>query len=61
MERPVFLRERLNRTYRTSSYFWGRSLSSLPFELIFPTLLVSIVYYAIGLDEQYPWKILVLS
>ncbi len=29
-ERPVFIRERLSNTYRTSSYFIGRSLAYLP-------------------------------
>lgn len=60
-EKPVFLRESFNKTYSTSAYFWGRTLSELPFHFLFPTILVSVVYYAIGLNDAYPWKILYMS
>merc|ERR1712054_189846 len=46
LERPVFLRERLSKSYRTSAYFWGRSSAELPF------ILISIVYWVVGLNEH---------
>lgn len=52
MERPVFLRERLNHTYTTSSYFWGRTSSGFPIDLLFPLINVSIVYFVIGLADD---------
>lgn len=52
MERPVFLRERLNHTYTTSTYFWGRTSSGFPIDLLFPLINVSIVYFTIGLADD---------
>lgn len=34
------------------SYFWGKSLAELPFQLIYPIVAVSIVYFAVGLNEE---------
>ena len=31
MERPLFLRERINKTYSVHSFFWARSLAEFPF------------------------------
>lgn len=50
LERPVFIRERLSKAYRTSAYFWGRSFSEVPFLFIYPLLLISMVYWVIGLN-----------
>jgi len=52
LERPVFLRERLSKSYRTSAYFWGRSSAELPFMLLYPVILISIVYWVVGLNEH---------
>lgn len=30
-ERLLYLKERANQTYHTSSYFWGKSFAELPF------------------------------
>lgn len=51
-ERPVFIRERLSNTYRTSSYFIGRSLAYLPLELILPIIYIVIFYYVVHLDNS---------
>lgn len=51
-ERPVFIRERLSNTYRTSSYFMGRSLAYLPLELILPIIYIFIFYYVVHLDTS---------
>ncbi len=52
MEKPVFLRERLNHTYTTSAYFWGRSSSGILIDLLLPLINVAIVYFAIGLAND---------
>lgn len=51
IERPVFIRERLSNTYSTSSYFFGRSLSYMPEEIILPFILVVVAYFAVHLNE----------
>lgn len=51
MERPLFLRERINKTYSVNSFFWARSLAEFPFQLIYPALVVIIAYYVIGLND----------
>lgn len=51
-ERPVFIRERLSNTYRTTSYFVGRSLAYLPLELLLPIVLIVICYFAVHLDNS---------
>lgn len=51
VERPVFIRERLSNTYSTSPYFFGRSLSYMPEEVILPLVLVAISYFVVNLNE----------
>lgn len=51
-ERPVFIRERLSNTYRTTSYFMGRSLAYLPLELLLPVIYIVICYYVIHLQTS---------
>lgn len=51
-ERPVFIRERLSNTYRTSSYFVGRSLAYIPLEVFLPLLMLVICYFGINLDNS---------
>lgn len=51
-ERPVFIRERLSNTYRTTSYYIGRSLSYIPLELFLPVLMLVICYFAVHLDNK---------
>jgi len=51
-ERPLFLRERQSNSYQTGPYYWGRSLAELPFDLIYPILSISIVYFSIGLATR---------
>ena len=41
-------RERTAGLYRTSSYFLSKILFDLPFEILWPTVLSSIVYFSVG-------------
>eukprot|EP01017_Pseudomicrothorax_dubius_P038215 TRINITY_DN5697_c0_g2_i1.p1 TRINITY_DN5697_c0_g2~~TRINITY_DN5697_c0_g2_i1.p1 ORF type:complete len:357 (-),score=45.35 TRINITY_DN5697_c0_g2_i1:26-1096(-) len=55
-ERALFLRERLNKQYTVSAYFWGRSLSDIPFHIITPMIELSIIYFGTGLSTSLPEK-----
>ena len=61
MERPLFLRERMNRTYTLSAYFWGRTTCEMPFHILYPTLSVVLAYHAVGLSDVSVSKIFMLS
>lgn len=51
-ERPVFLRERFSKSYKTVTYFIARTGINFPFELIYPTVGVIIIYWATNLGSQ---------
>ncbi|EGR32908.1 hypothetical protein IMG5_067050 [Ichthyophthirius multifiliis] len=51
-DRGLFLRERLNKSYTVGAYFWGKSLSELPFHIYYPIIQVAMTYYAIGLNNN---------
>ena len=59
-ERPIFIRERLNKTYATSAYFWAKAAAELPVLLALPTILVAVSYYVIGLNNP-AYKFFILS
>lgn len=48
----VFRRERGSKTYRVSSYFWGRTIADIPLSLFFPTLSGVILYWMVGLNPE---------
>lgn len=50
VERALFLRERLNKSYSVGAYFWGRSFAEFPFHVLLPIVTTTIMYYAIGLN-----------
>ena len=52
LERPVFIRERFSKTYSSIIYFLGRTLCSFPFDILYPTIGASIVYWSTGLGDQ---------
>lgn len=52
VERPLFLRERLNKSYSVGPYFWGKNLAEFPFHLLYPILTIVITYFAIGLNDS---------
>lgn len=45
-------RERSSKTYRTSSYFFGRSIADIPLNLFFPVLFGVILYWMVGLNAD---------
>ena len=49
LEKSVFYREVASETYSTSAYFFSKTLSELPFQVMFPLLFSSIVYPTAGL------------
>jgi ABC-type multidrug transport system permease subunit len=48
-ERPVFLRERFSKSYKTFTYFLARTGINFPFELVYPTVGAIIIYWATSL------------
>ena len=48
VERAVFFRERDSGTYRISSYWLGKQLSLLPWQLLFPSLFIVVLYFMVG-------------
>lgn len=49
-EKPVFLRERLTKSYSAGAYFWAKAVSELPFLMLYPLLLILPIYWFIGLN-----------
>lgn len=52
LEVEVFRRERGSKTYRVSSYFWGRTIADIPLNLLFPVLFGVILYWMVGLNPD---------
>ena len=61
MEKPLFLREVLNRTYDVSAYYWGKTCSEFPFHVLYPIMQVCILYFLVGLSLDPFDKFFVLS
>uniref|UniRef100_A0A7S1GRE1 ABC-2 type transporter transmembrane domain-containing protein n=1 Tax=Hemiselmis andersenii TaxID=464988 RepID=A0A7S1GRE1_HEMAN len=49
-ERDLFLRERIAGTYRTSAYFWSKSIADTPLQLLFALIFSAMSYYFVGLQ-----------
>ena len=45
-------REVNNNMYSVSPYFWAKIISELPFSILTPAIFGSIVYFAIGLNDE---------
>jgi len=58
LERPVYIRERLSKSYSAGAYFWAKSTAEVPFLLTYPTILASIIYFTIGLNTADSYKFL---
>lgn len=52
LERGVYIRERLSKSYTSSAYFWGRATAELPILVMFPILLSVLVYFPNGLNLE---------
>ena len=51
MDRPVFLRESLNKSYTVSAFFIAKNLSELFFQILYPTILIVIIYFGTDLNK----------
>ena len=47
-EKPLFIRESLNKTYTCSAYFWARSLNELAEYISMPIIISAMVYATLG-------------
>jgi len=52
-ERAVFLKEENAKLYRTTSYFFGRTMIEIPWMIIIPLVYAFIIYWLIGLNDNY--------
>jgi len=52
-EIAVFQRERGAKAYRVSSYFLGKSVADIPFQLLFPLIFGIIAYWMVGLNSTF--------
>jgi len=50
-ERDIFKRERASGTYRTSAYFFSKTLVETPLSIIFPLIFTLICYWMIGFQN----------
>lgn len=53
-ERTVFLREHASKAYTTTSYFISKTVSDLPYAMVFPALFCTIVYWMVGYGVYMP-------
>lgn len=51
MDRPVFLRETLNKSYAVSAFFTAKILCGMIFEFFYPTILIIIIYFGTDLNK----------
>jgi len=51
LERAVFIRERMSKSYTSSAYFCGRAMSEVPLFIIFPFLYGVIIYFALEMNS----------
>lgn len=49
-ERDLFLRERSAGAYRTSAYFWSKSIADTPLQLLFALMFSLLGYFLVGLQ-----------
>jgi ABC-2 type transporter len=59
-EKQVFEREHGSGMYRLPAYFLSKMATELPFQLLFPFMLVSILYFMVGLQVDV-WKFLIAA
>ena len=52
IEKPLFLKERLSKTYSVGTYYWSKNLAELPFQILYPLMNVTIIYFSIGLNNS---------
>lgn len=52
MDRPVFLRESMNKSYTISAFFTAKNLNELIFQIIYPTILIVIIYFGTDLNKE---------
>lgn len=60
-EKMVFLREYRAGYYGLTAYYFSKVLVELPYQIIFPALLLLIAYYIIGLNPAFPAYLLASS
>lgn len=52
LQAPVMKRELNSKMYSPTSYFLGRFLSNVVISLLYPVLLISVIYGSVGIDTS---------
>lgn len=52
MDRPVFVRESMNKSYSVSAFFLAKNLNELIFTFIYPTITLVIIYFGTDLNKN---------
>jgi ABC-type multidrug transport system permease subunit len=52
LERPILLREHEAGTYRIDAFYYAKTLADLPFQIVFPTFFLVIVWFLSGVSED---------
>ena len=52
MDRPVFLRETLNKSYNVSAFFIAKNACELIFQIIYPSILIIIIFFGTDLNKN---------
>jgi hypothetical protein len=52
LEMPIFLREYSSASYRVDTYFLGRTIAEFPFQVIFPSIYGTIIYWMVGFPND---------
>ena len=52
-EKPVYIRESLNKTYSAVVYFFARSFTELVEYMVIPLLQILLIYWTIGFDFKW--------
>eukprot|EP01015_Nassula_variabilis_P022786 TRINITY_DN4212_c0_g1_i5.p1 TRINITY_DN4212_c0_g1~~TRINITY_DN4212_c0_g1_i5.p1 ORF type:complete len:300 (+),score=30.76 TRINITY_DN4212_c0_g1_i5:38-901(+) len=51
-ERPIYLRERMNKSYAVGPYFWSKSFGEIPLYIIWALIQSKVIYFVIGLNDN---------
>lgn len=53
LQAPVMKRELANKMYSPTAYFLGRYLSTLVIQLLYPLIMLTLLFWLIGIDTSF--------
>ncbi len=52
MERPVFLREQANKSYRVLPYYVSKTIVEIPILILTPTITLTLIYWGVEFTDN---------